>query len=103
MDFPIVWVKNLPYNPSTSSLYELFAKYGNIYQIRVPEKFGNCFVIYHNLESAKSAISGLNGMNFQGRYIIATLYNVDKSKLINEDLSNRKLDLENLKKTHGIK
>lgn len=104
-EFPIVIVKNLPYSSSTSSLYELFGNYGNIYQVRIANENGQpgtCFIIYNNIESAVKASKGLNGVNFQGRYLVAHLYQVDKSKLSKEDFILRKEQLENLKKHYGI-
>lgn len=106
MDFPIVLVKNLPYNPNTTSLYSLFGKIGTINQIRVPgEKstnLGTCFVIYTDVQSAKKAVSELNGVNFEGRYIVVSLYQVDKSKLVEEDLEARKVNMEKMKEEYGI-
>jgi pre-mRNA branch site protein p14 len=106
MDFPILLVKNLPYNPDISSLYSLFGKYGNINQVRIPESrsnnLGTGFIVYNNFQAAKKAANELNGVNFDGRYIVVSLYHVDKSKLVQEDLQARKLELENLKANHGI-
>ena len=50
-DFPIVLVKNLPYDVSTKSLYELAGKFGNIHQLRIPvdvQNKGTCFIVYNN-------------------------------------------------------
>lgn len=107
-DFPIVLVKNLPFNTSVPSLYDLLGRYGNIHQLRIPDEAspdkqpGNCIVIYHNFESALKALKELNGVNFHGRYIVAGLYGVDKSKLSHEDYIHRKEELSRLKEAYGI-
>ncbi|CAI5758430.1 unnamed protein product [Candida verbasci] len=90
--FPIVQVKNLPFNSSSKSLYEFFGKFGNINQIRINE--GSCFIIYTNFINAEKAAKVLNGVNFNGRYLITSLYQVDKSKL--DDMKLRKEQLESL-------
>lgn len=106
-DFPIVLIKNLPFNISASSLYELLGKYGNIHQLRVPDNSkdaqpGTCIVIYSNMDSAQKALKELNGINLHGRYIVANLYGVEKSKLTHEDFIYRKEELEKLKQQYGI-
>lgn len=108
-EFPIVLVKNLPFNTSTDTLYELFGKYGNINQLRVPDSsqdrsiLGSCIIIYNNLTNAQRAASELNGINFGGRYLVSSLYAVDPAKLMDEDYTVRKTQLDQLKKQYGIK
>ncbi|CUM55671.1 uncharacterized protein AC631_02861 [Debaryomyces fabryi] len=104
-DFPIVLVKNLPYDVSTKSLYELAGKFGNIHQLRIPvdeQNKGTCFIVYNNLSNAIKASKSLNGINFQGRYLVSMHYSVDKSKLSEEDFKYRKEQLEKLKLEHSI-
>ncbi|CAH2354734.1 hypothetical protein CLIB1423_18S02498 [[Candida] railenensis] len=108
-DFPIVLVKNLPYSTSSDSLFNLFSKYGNIHQIRVPDQSssepapaGSCFVIYRNIEAAHQASKRINGINFEGRYLVASIYNVDKAKLSHEDFITRRDELERLKEEYGL-
>lgn len=108
-EFPIVIVKNLPFNTPTDTLYELFGKYGNINQLRVPEtssqdrsNLGSCIIVYNNSSNAKRASSELNGINFGGRYLVSSLYSVDSSKLLEEDYIVRKTQLDELKKQYGI-
>lgn len=107
-DFPIVIVKNLPYNATSSSIFDLFGKYGNINQLRIADStdkssMGTCFVVFNNVTSATQASSELNGVNFGGRYIVTSIYQVDKSKLIEEDYIVRKAQLDELKVQYGIK
>ncbi|CDK28443.1 unnamed protein product [Kuraishia capsulata CBS 1993] len=81
-DFPIVMVKNLPYDATAEELYTLFGTFGNISQVRCgeqPEVKGTAFVVYNNLKAAKLAVEKLSGYNFNGRYIVVLLYNVDKA------------------------
>ncbi|ODV93431.1 hypothetical protein PACTADRAFT_52020 [Pachysolen tannophilus NRRL Y-2460] len=104
-EFPIILVKNLPYDITSEELYELFGKFGNILQIRKgnqPDTRGSCFITYQNLKSARLANEKLSGYNFGGRYLVVLMYNVDKSKLRDESFTSRKQELENLKKIHGI-
>lgn len=80
MELPIVLVKNLPYDASTGLLFGLFNKYGPVNQIRISDgssPAGTCFVIYTNMEDASKAASELNGINFQSRYLVLTMYKAD--------------------------
>lgn len=80
MEFPIVLVKNLPFGASTSLLYDIFGRFGTIHQIRVSDGLvpqGTCYVVYTNLESAHRAAKELNGVNFQLRYLVAHMFQVD--------------------------
>ncbi|ODV81518.1 uncharacterized protein CANTADRAFT_19151 [Suhomyces tanzawaensis NRRL Y-17324] len=107
-DYPIVLVKNLPYNTSSAALYDLFGKYGNISQVRVPDgssgqaSLGTCIVVYNNLENAIRASQELNGVNFHGRYLVSVMYQVDASKIMQEDLVVRKAHIEELKREYKI-
>jgi len=110
-EFPIVLVKNLPYNATSEALYGLFGKYGPINQLRVPENSGNeaspvnlgsCFIIYNNVSSAKKAAAELNGVNFDGRYLVSTMYHVDRSRLEQEDMVMRREHVEKLKQAYGV-
>ncbi|CUM66446.1 uncharacterized protein PRCAT00004110001 [Priceomyces carsonii] len=107
-DFPIVLVRNLPFDITSDSLYELLGKYGSIHQVRVPDEKsdqgtpGTCFVIYRNVASAVSAAKGLNGINYQGRYLVASEYRIDRAKLSKEDFILRKEQIDKLKKEYEI-
>ncbi|QPG73534.1 hypothetical protein FOA43_000845 [Brettanomyces nanus] len=83
-EFPIVQVKNLPYNVKPEELYELFGQFGNIDQVRIgdeTETKGQAFVVYKNYKNCQIAADKLKGFNFNGRYLVVSLYNVDKSKV----------------------
>lgn len=111
-EFPIVLVKNLPFNLQSDTLYQIFGKFGNIHQIRIPDISksnenandvrGSCIIIYNNYEVAMRAAKELNGVNLQGRYIVASILGIDKSKLSTEDFINRKEELEKLKLQYDI-
>lgn len=92
-EFPIVWARNLPYRASVDSLYELFGSYGAIHQIRMPtqarEILGTCMVIYSSLENAKTAARELNGVNFEGRYLVTSIFQVNPSTLAEVKLEAR--------------
>lgn len=96
-DYPIVLVKNIPYDASTSLLYDIFGKFGHIHQLRISDGLvpqGTCYVVYSNLNSAKRAARELNGVNFRSRYLVAHMYAVDPEILRGELLK--------LKEKYGI-
>lgn len=103
-DFPIVLVKNLPYDVSTGSLYELFSRFGDVYQLRIPDNSqnkGSCLAIYYDMNEASRAAKRLNGINYQGRYLISTLYSVVTS-ILGDNLSTRWKRLQEVKEKYSI-
>ncbi len=83
-EFPIVLLKNLPFEANPTDIYSLCSKFGNVIQIRRGTEShlkGNCFVVYDDLKASKLAIEHLSGFNFQGRYLVALLYMVDSISL----------------------
>lgn len=68
-----IYVGNLPYSTRDNDLNQLFGSYGSVSSARVimdretgrSKGFG--FVEMDNADEAKSAISELNGQEFQGR------------------------------------
>ena len=106
-DFPIVLVKNLPYGTSDKDLFDLFGAYGAVHQIRaaIPNSNapqGTCFVVYQKLLDAQLAAKRINGINYQGRYLTASMYQVDKTVLEEENFAVRAKNLQNLKDEYGI-
>lgn len=80
MEYPIVLVKNIPFNASTNLLYDIFGKFGPIHQLRISDGLaprGTCYVIYSSLDSAKQAARELNGVNFHSRYLVAHMFAVN--------------------------
>ncbi|KAF3992265.1 hypothetical protein FT663_01216 [Candidozyma haemuli var. vulneris] len=105
MELPIVQVKNLPYDASTASFFELFGKYGTVNQLRISDgsaPAGTCFIVYTNMDDASKAAKELSGINFQNRYLVSGLYHVDKNVGEAVSLEQRKQALEELKKQHNI-
>ena len=103
-DFPIVLVKNLPYDVSSNSLFDLLSSFGDIHQLRIPDSSqnkGSCFAIYYDMNEAMRAAKRLNGMNYQGRYLVSTIYSVDTSTL-GDNLSTRWSRLQEVKEKYSI-
>lgn len=86
MNLPIVYVKNLPREVSSISLFNLFEQYGEIHQIRINSSTNSAFVIFKTLVLAKEALA-VSGINFQGRYLVATMYQVkhDEVDILNDE------------------
>ena len=74
-----IYVGNLPYSVTDSSLESNFAEYGNVSSAKVmmdretgrSKGFG--FVEMASAEVAQAAITGLNGMSVDGRAIVVNL------------------------------
>ncbi|VEU21598.1 DEKNAAC102531 [Brettanomyces naardenensis] len=80
-EFPILQVKNLPYNVKAEDLYELFGQFGNVHQVRLgveKETKGQAFVIYKNYKNCEVAMEKLRGFNFNGRYLVVSKHSVDR-------------------------
>lgn len=95
-EYPIVLVKNIPYNASTSLLYDVFGKFGPIHQLRISDGLvpkGTCYVVYATLDAARQAAKELNGVNFHSRYLVAHLYTVD-AEILRGELLKLKEQLE---------
>lgn len=86
MSLPIVYVKNLPRDVTSTALFGLFDLYGEIHQIRVNPSTSSAFVIFKHMNLAKQALA-MSGINFQGRYLVVILYqaNVNKADMLNEE------------------
>ena len=73
----ILYVRNLPFKITSEELYEIFGKYGAVFQIRVgnaKDTRGTAFVIYEDIYDAKSAVDHLSGFNVGGRYLVVLYY-----------------------------
>eukprot|EP00923_Selenidium_pygospionis_P001563 GHVN01002278.1.p1 GENE.GHVN01002278.1~~GHVN01002278.1.p1 ORF type:complete len:145 (+),score=20.23 GHVN01002278.1:59-436(+) len=80
----ILYVRNLPYKITAEELYDIFAKYGPIRQIRRGtnnETKGTCFVVYDDIFDAKNAVDHLSGFRVSHHYLVALYYNPVKAKL----------------------
>ncbi|KAI9678505.1 MAG: hypothetical protein M1822_007448 [Bathelium mastoideum] len=110
-----LFVKNLSYNVTPEELFDLFGKFGPVRsqlmlrgmhsQVRqgiANNTKGTCFVVYEDVSDAKQACDGLNGFNFQGRYLVVLYHQPEKMAKSQADLAERQANLERLKKQHGI-
>ena len=124
-----LFVKNLSYNVTPEELFDLFGKFGPVryvYLLRpvratstassqlifiaysqvrqgiANNTKGTCFVVYEDVSDAKQACDGLNGFNFQGRYLVVLYHQPEKMAKSQADLAERQANLERLKKQHGI-
>ncbi|KAK9449034.1 uncharacterized protein V1518DRAFT_427474 [Limtongia smithiae] len=85
----ILFIKNLSYTVSSEELYDLFGKFGSIRQIRLGNAQGTkgtAFVVYDDIQDAKTACDKLSGFNFQNRYLVVLYHQPDK--LLLQQLQN---------------
>jgi len=78
----ILYVKNLPFKMTDEELFEVFGRYGAIYQIRkgvTNETRGTAFVIYEDIFEAKAALEALSGYMLGGRYLVVLYYQKEKN------------------------
>lgn len=69
----ILYVKNLSFKVTTEEMFDLFAKYGPIRQIRLGDTAqtrGTAYVVYEDLQDARTACEKLSGFNFMDRYLV---------------------------------
>ena len=97
----ILYVRNLPFKITAEELYEIFGKYGAVYQIRLGEKGrdtrGTAFVVYEDIYDAKSAVDHLSGFNVGGRYLVVLYYQPAKFQRRIE-AEEKKKELEELRR-----
>lgn len=100
----ILLIRNLPFSITSEELYDLFGKYGAIYQIRLgstKETRGIAFVVYEDIYDAKNACDHLNGFSVQGRYLIVIYYQPSK-QIKRIDLEKKRTELDALKAKYNI-
>lgn len=98
----ILYVRNLPFKITTEELYDLFGKYGAIFQIRLgnaPDTRGTAFVVYEDIYDAKNACESLSGFNLMGRYLIVLYYQVNKM-IKKADLKKKEEEFKALKEKY---
>mmetsp|Transcript_13346 Transcript_13346/g.17482 ORF Transcript_13346/g.17482 Transcript_13346/m.17482 type:complete len:132 (-) Transcript_13346:215-610(-) len=79
----ILFVRNLPFKITAEELYDIFGKYGAIFQIRLGDRKdtrGTAYVVYEDIYDAKSAVDHLSGFNVGGRYLVVLYYQPEKLK-----------------------
>ncbi|TAQ89953.1 hypothetical protein B7494_g1734 [Chlorociboria aeruginascens] len=102
-----LFIKNLSYNVTPEELFDLFGKFGSIRQIRqgcANNTKGTAYVVYDDVMDSKMACDKLNGFNFQNRYLVVLYHQPEKMSQRNreDDLAERKENLEQLKQQNGI-
>ena len=81
-------------------MYEIFGKYGAVYQIRLGDRKdtrGTAFVIYEDIYDAKAAVDHLSGFNVGGRYLIVLYYQPAKFEK-RTDAEEKQKELEELRR-----
>lgn len=123
----ILYVRNLPFKITAEELYDIFGKYGAVYQIRLGERSkdtrGTAFVseyfwfgasydvvqswltsfgshnylVYEDIYDAKRAVDHLSGFNVGGRYLVVMYYQPAKFQR-KADNEEKKKELEELRR-----
>jgi len=100
----VLYVRNLPFKITAEEMYDIFGKYGTIFQIRMgdkPDTRGTAFVVYDDIYDAKNAVDHLSGFNVCGRYLIVLYYQQGRmeKKL---DVKQKRDELEALKQKYNL-
>lgn len=97
----ILYVRNLPFKITPEELYDIFGKYGAVFQIRLGERGkdtkGTAFVVYEDIYDAKRAVDHLSGFNVGGRYLVVQYYQPAKFQK-KADAESAKKELEELRR-----
>mmetsp|Transcript_14391 Transcript_14391/g.42197 ORF Transcript_14391/g.42197 Transcript_14391/m.42197 type:complete len:138 (-) Transcript_14391:400-813(-) len=96
----ILYVRNLPFKITSEEMYEIFGKFGAVYQIRLGnarDTRGTAFVVYEDIYDAKSAVDHLSGFNVGGRYLVVLYYQPSKFQR-RIDAEEKKKELETLRR-----
>jgi len=96
----ILYVRNLPFKITAEELYDIFGKYGAVYQIRLGDERdtrGTAFVTYEDIYDAKSAVDHLSGFNVGGRYLVVLYYQPAKFEK-RADAEEKQKELEELRR-----
>jgi pre-mRNA branch site protein p14 len=100
----IIFVRNLPFKITAEEMYDIFGKYGTIFQIRLgdkPDTRGTAFVVYDDIYDAKNAVDHLSGFNVCGRYLIVLYYQHGRMQQ-RMNTSKKRQEIDNLKAKHGL-
>ncbi|KAL9185242.1 hypothetical protein ACHAXT_003019 [Thalassiosira profunda] len=97
----ILYVRNLPFKITAEEMYDIFGKYGAVYQIRLGERGkdtrGTAFVVYEDIYDAKRAVDHLSGFNVGGRYLVVMYYQPAKFEK-RKDAEEKKREIEELRR-----
>lgn len=86
-------------------MFDLFARYGPIRQIRLGDTAqtrGTAFVVYEDIQDARAACEKLSGFNFMERYLVTLYHQPDKAALRVNDLETRQAALDAAKTKYNI-
>ncbi|KAF7458604.1 putative splicing factor 3B subunit 6 [Cryptosporidium felis] len=78
----ILHIRQLPYDISSSDLYDIFGRYGTIRQIRKGVENntrGTAFVVYDEIDDAMNALENLSGLHVSGRYLTVLFFDTNKN------------------------
>ena len=81
----ILYVRNLPFGIDGEELYDIFFRYGTVYQIRLgctPSTATTAYVIYENVLDAQAAKDALNGYTLRGKYLIVQYFRLNQNKAL---------------------
>ena len=70
-----LYVGNIPTTLKVEELKELFTKFGEITEARIPNSKGYGFVIFQTKESADNAIQEMNKLSYEGKELIVEYSN----------------------------
>jgi len=101
----VLYVRNLPFKITAEELYDIFGKYGAVFQIRVGDQRdtrGTAFVIYEDIYDAKSAVDHLSGFNVGGRYLVVLYYQPAKFER-RADAEEKQKELDELRRQVKVK
>lgn len=100
----ILFVKNLPFDADTKSVFDLFGRFGPLRQVRLGnagETKGTAFVVYEDAVDARTACDKLAGFNFKGRYLVALFHQPDKTAATHS-IEARQQALDETKRKYGM-
>ena len=101
----ILYVRNLPFKITAEELYDIFGKYGAVYQVRLGDRRdtrGTAFVVYEDIYDAKAAVDHLSGFNVGGRYLVVLYYQPAKFER-RQDAEDKQKELEELRRQVKVK
>lgn len=101
----ILYIKNLSFKVTTEEIFDLFGRYGPIRQIRLGntgQTRGTAFVVYEDIQDARTACEKLSGFNFMDRYLVTLYHQADKAAAKSSDLEARQAALDAIKAKHNI-
>lgn len=89
-----IYIGNLSYDITQQQINDLFSQFGNVISSRmildkVTHKFKGYAFVDMELENAKTAISMLNGVSYQGRIMRVSMANPIEQDSRNQDVKSK--------------